>query len=179
MKAIKDSVVKIAYNLYDENAEGTLLQEVKSDDAFEFLFGYKDVLPHFEEALKDQEKGFTFEFGIEKDEAYGDFQPQAVIKIPKEVFNIEDKVDQEEILKVGNVLPMVGPDEMPMEGEVKEVHADHVVMDFNHPLAGKNLFFTGEILDIREATEEELAEAKQAEANMNDLGGLDLSDLPQ
>ncbi|OHX66290.1 FKBP-type peptidyl-prolyl cis-trans isomerase [Flammeovirga pacifica] len=179
MKAIKDTVVTIAYNLYDENAEGTLLQEVKSDDAFEFLFGYKDVLPHFEEALKGKEKGHSFEFGIVKDEAYGDFQQQAVIKIPKEVFNIEDKVDQEQILKVGNVLPMVGPDEMPMEGEVKEVHEDHVVMDFNHPLSGKNLYFTGEILDVRAATEEEMAEAKQAEENMNGLSDVDLSNLPQ
>ncbi|NLR90242.1 MULTISPECIES: FKBP-type peptidyl-prolyl cis-trans isomerase [Flammeovirga] len=178
MKAAKDSVVTIAYKLYDENAEGVLLQDVREDDAFEFLFGYMDVLPEFEVELEGKEKGHTFEFSIAKDKAYGDYQEQAVIKIPKEVFNIEDEVDEAEILKVGNVLPMVGPDEMPMEGEVKEVNDDHVVMDFNHPLAGKTLYFTGEVLDVRAATEEELQEAKAAVEN-SDLGGLDFDNLPQ
>ncbi|AZQ61280.1 peptidylprolyl isomerase [Flammeovirga pectinis] len=173
MKATKDKVVSLVYKLTSENAEGELLQSVEKEEAFDFLFGHMDVLPDFEAQLEGKEAGYKFSFGISKDDAYGDIQEQAVIKIPKEVFNIEDKVEQDELLQVGNVLPMVGPDEMPMEGEVKEVHEDHVVMDFNHPLSGINLYFTGEILDVRDATKEELEEAVNVE-NVDGVEGLDL-----
>lgn len=169
MKATKDKVVTLVYSLSEENAEGTLLQKVEKDDSFEFLFGHMDVLPEFEVELEGKEAGYKFAFTIAKDKAYGDKQEAAVVKVPKEVFNIEEDIDQQDILKVGNVLPMVGPDEMPMEGEVTEVHDDYVVMDFNHPLAGVNLYFTGEIIDVRDATKEELEEAVQ----VDDLEGLE------
>ncbi|NME67377.1 FKBP-type peptidyl-prolyl cis-trans isomerase [Flammeovirga aprica] len=172
MKATKDKVVTLVYSLSEETAEGTLLQKVEKDDPFEFLFGHMDVLPEFETELEGKEAGYTFSFSISKENAYGERQDAAVVKVPKEVFNIEDEIDQNEILKVGNVLPMVGPDEMPMEGEVTEVHDDHVVMDFNHPLAGTNLYFTGEIIDVRDATKEELEEAVQVD-NMEGLEGLE------
>lgn len=171
MKATKDKVVTLVYSLYEENKEGTLLQQVEKDDPFEFLFGHMDVLPEFESELEGKEVGHKFSFSIEKDNAYGDKQDAAIVKVPKEVFNIEEEIDQNEILKVGNVLPMVGPDDMPMEGEVKEVHDDFVVMDFNHPLAGTDLYFTGELLDVRDATKEELEEAVQVD-NMEGLEGL-------
>jgi FKBP-type peptidyl-prolyl cis-trans isomerase SlyD len=61
------------------------------------------------------------------------------------------------MLKVGNVLPMMSNNNDVMSGTVKLVTDSNVTMDFNHPLAGKDLYFTGEVIEIRDVTENELA----------------------
>ena len=63
----------------------------------------------------------------------------------------------EENVKVGVTLPMVDNEGNRLYGKVQEITAEYVKMDFNHPLAGQDLHFKGEVLEIREATEEELA----------------------
>jgi FKBP-type peptidyl-prolyl cis-trans isomerase SlyD len=60
-------------------------------------------------------------------------------------------------LFAGNFLTLVDQDGNPMRGKVVEAGEEVVIMDFNHPLAGKGLHFTGEVLNVREASEEELA----------------------
>ncbi len=61
-----------------------------------------------------------------------------------------------EIVKVGNFLPMKDQEGNPLQGLVQEITDEHVRMDFNHPMAGKDLFFSGEVIEVREATTEEL-----------------------
>jgi FKBP-type peptidyl-prolyl cis-trans isomerase SlyD len=61
------------------------------------------------------------------------------------------------MVKVGNVLPMTDSDGNQMRGSVQEITGEHVRMDFNHPLAGQDLHFAGEVLEIRDATKEELS----------------------
>lgn len=60
------------------------------------------------------------------------------------------------MLTVGNFVPMQDNEGNPLEGKIVEVNSEHVKMDFNHPLAGKTLHFTGKIVDLRDATEDEL-----------------------
>jgi FKBP-type peptidyl-prolyl cis-trans isomerase SlyD len=77
-----------------------------------------------------------------------------VVDLPLNIFEGPDV--PADILSVGATLPMQDQDGNPMDGRVLEIGAETVKMDFNHPLAGEELHFKGEILEVREATAEEL-----------------------
>ncbi|SMD31948.1 FKBP-type peptidyl prolyl cis-trans isomerase /Apo-metallochaperone SlyD [Reichenbachiella faecimaris] len=150
-----EKVVSITYKLQEGNKSGEVVQEVDSKEPFVFLFGTQQVLPDFEINLKDKSIGDTFEFGIASDKAYGPVDDNAVVNLPRNMFEADGKLG--EIVKVGNFLPMKDQEGNPLQGLVKEITDEHVRMDFNHPMAGKDLFFSGEVIEVREATAEELA----------------------
>jgi FKBP-type peptidyl-prolyl cis-trans isomerase SlyD len=79
------------------------------------------------------------------------------VRIPIEAFVAPGEELDTEMVAEGNFLPMVDDQGNHMQGLVVEVGADFIVMDFNHPLADKDLHFSGEVLDVREASAEELA----------------------
>jgi len=154
MKISENKVISITYILTETDLQGNLIQEVTKDKPFEVLFGVGALLPKFENALEGLSKGDSFGFSLESKDAYGDHQPNAIMELEKKIFEFEGKID-EEMLKVGNAIPMQNDQGQPLNGIIKEVKDDKVVMDFNHPLAGVNLYFTGEVIDVREASEEE------------------------
>jgi FKBP-type peptidyl-prolyl cis-trans isomerase SlyD len=155
MKITKDTVVTMTYILTENDVHGNLIQEVSKDQPFVVLFGVGGLLPKFENELEGLKAGDTFGFGLESKDAYGENSPQAVMELDKKIFEVDGKID-EEMLKVGNAIPMQNEQGQPLSGMVKEIRDAVVVMDFNHPLAGTNLHFTGEILDVRAATAEEM-----------------------
>jgi FKBP-type peptidyl-prolyl cis-trans isomerase SlyD len=69
----------------------------------------------------------------------------------------------EEVLVVGRTVPMMSQDGRVVQGVVREVLDDAVRMDFNHPMAGKTLNFTGKVIEVRDATEKELKEGLHGE----------------
>ena len=75
--------------------------------------------------------------------------------VPKNIFEVDGKID-ENLLKVGNMVPMMDAEGRRMNGKILTIDAEAVQMDFNHPMAGNDLFFKGEVSEVREATEEEL-----------------------
>ena len=150
----KETVVSITYKLHDGDKNGALVQEVDNKEPFVFLFGAEQVLPDFETHLLAKTIGDSFEFGIDSDKAYGAVDPNAIVNLPRNLFEADGKLG--EIVKVGNFLPMKDQEGNPLQGLVKEITEEHVRMDFNHPMAGKNLFFYGEVIDVREATPEEI-----------------------
>jgi len=156
MKIAKNTVVSMTYILNENDVQGNLIQEVSKDKPFVVLFGAGSLLPKFENELEGLTAGETFGFSLESKDAYGDHNPQAIMELDKNIFEVEGKID-EEMLKVGNAIPMQNDQGQPLSGLIKEIKEDKVLMDFNHPLAGVNLYFTGEIVDVREASEEELA----------------------
>ncbi|MEO9802152.1 MAG: FKBP-type peptidyl-prolyl cis-trans isomerase [Reichenbachiella sp.] len=147
-------VVSITYKLQEGNKSGEVVQEVDNKEPFVFLFGAQQVLPDFEMNLKDKAVGDLFEFGVQSDSAYGPVDENAIVNLPRTMFEADGKLG--EIVKVGNFLPMKDQEGNPLQGLVLEIADEHVRMDFNHPMAGKDLFFSGEVLDVREATAEEL-----------------------
>ncbi|NOR86512.1 MAG: peptidylprolyl isomerase [Bacteroidales bacterium] len=155
MKIAKNTVVSMTYILSENDVQGNLIQEVSKDQPFVVLFGAGSLLPKFENALEGLKTGDTFGFSLNSNDAYGEQNPQAIMDIDKKIFEVEGKID-EEMLKVGNSIPMQNDQGQPLSGMVKEITDDKVIMDFNHPLAGVNLHFTGEILELREASAEEL-----------------------
>ncbi len=93
---------------------------------------------------------------MKNDEAYGLPSDENIIRLDKKVFEI-DGVFDEAVIKVGEIIPMEDEQGYPLTGKILEVDGNNVLVDFNHPLAGLNLYFEGKILEVRDATHEELA----------------------
>ncbi len=96
-----------------------------------------------------------FDFAIESEDGYGEYTDDRKVQIPKNIFEVPGA--PADLLEVGRTVPMQDNNGNPLFGVVLGVDNDQVLMDFNHPLAGQKLFFKGEIVDVREATDEELA----------------------
>ncbi len=155
MKVGKNKVVGMTYILSKDNVEGELVQEVTKDKPFVVLFGIGALLPKFEENLEGLAAGDTFNFALSSEEGYGEKTPEAVVDLDKKIFEVEGKID-EEFLKVGATIPMQNEQGQPLNGLVMEIAENTVKMDFNHPLAGQGLYFTGEVVEVREASAEEI-----------------------
>lgn len=156
MKVAKNSVVTLTYTLRYDGADGEIIQKVDDNKPFVHLFGNGTLLPVFEKNLDGLEPGADFAFGLASSEGYGELTDTAIIEIDKSIFEKDGKID-ENLLKIGNVITMQDQEGHPIDGRVTEIKEDKVVMDFNHPLAGRDLYFSGKVLDVREASEEELS----------------------
>ncbi len=151
----KNKVVTLHYKLQQDSAEGDLIEETKGKDPLVFLYGVGQMIPEFEAQLEGKEEGEEFAFGIKSQDAYGEYDPEAIAPVPKESFVIDGNLATE-LLQVGKVIPMRDQNGNQLLGTVKEVREDNVLLDFNHPMAGVDLYFTGTIEDVRDATESEL-----------------------
>ncbi len=155
MKIENKKVVKLSYELRNEGFESPIVEKTEENRPLEFIFGIGMMLPKFEENLSDKKIGDKFKFKLAPVDGYGNSEPKNIINIPKTTFEIDGKID-DNILKIGNVIGMQDGSGHHFNGTVKEISNDMVLMDFNHPMAGKHLYFQGEIIDIRDATQEEL-----------------------
>ena len=150
MKIQKNHVAVITYILKGE--EGDVIQETTPDSPFAFIHGTGQVLPAFDTELEGKVVGDTFEFHLDADNAYGQYEPERIEELNAEIFAEAPK----EYMTVGASLPMEFNGHT-VFGTIVEITDKIVKMDFNHPLAGKNLHFSGNVLEVRPAAEEELA----------------------
>ena len=151
-------IVSITYDLSvtDENQQKVLVESAEAEEPMVFLFGHSGLPEEFENQLQGKNTGDAFNFSLTPEQAYGDYDEQALVEIPKQVFEIDGKLD-EQMLEVGNFLPMADNEGNHLQAKVIEVRDEVVLMDFNHPLAGMVMHFDGQIQDVREATADELA----------------------
>jgi FKBP-type peptidyl-prolyl cis-trans isomerase SlyD len=157
MKIENRTVVSLGYTLtVNEDGNEVQIEKTDNNNPFTFLFGVGGLLPEFEQNLEGKTIGDTFDFIIKAENGYGISNAGNIVRIPKSTFANEQGVVEESILQIGNVIPMMDPDGNKFQGLVREVDIDFVVMDFNHPLADKDLHFVGEIFEVRLATLEEL-----------------------
>jgi len=154
-----EKVVSLTYTL---KVDGQVKDQATEENPLEFIFGLGYLLPKFEEYILGKSVGDSFEFVLSPAEGYGVYDAEAVIELPKHIFEIDGKI-QEQLLIPGNVIPMMNQAGGVIPGKVVEVGAEHVKMDFNHDLAGKELHFTGKVTGIREATEKELTDGLHGE----------------
>lgn len=158
MKITTNKYVAVTYDLnVGEGEDRELMEKATAEVPLKFIFGIGMMLPAFESALKGLEVGDTFNFTLKPSDAYGEYREDYVLDLEKKIFEVEGKFDAERI-KEGNTVPMMDSNGNRMNGSVLEVKEDIVVMDFNHPLAGETLHFSGEVLDVHEPTAEEIAE---------------------
>ena len=159
MKIQKHNVVALSYQL---EVEGKVADSADASRPLTYIHGTGMLLPRFEEEVAGKEPGETFAFTLSPEEGYGTYNPQHCIDIPKSAFTVDGKV-REDLLVVGQVIPMLNSAGQVLQGTVHSVQDQTVTMDFNHPMAGKTLNFSGRVESVREATEKELREGLHGE----------------
>ena len=156
MEKENNKFIAVAYKLYSlADGKETLIEEAPADHPFVFITGFGITLDAFENGVEDLPKGEQFTLNIECEEAYGERLDERVLDLNKEIFTINGHFDHDNIYKDA-VVPLQNEDGNRFMGRVLDVTEDTVKMDLNHPLAGLDLLFKGEIVENREATNEEV-----------------------
>lgn len=153
MKVENAKMVAVNYTL---TVDGKIADQSQPGKPLEFICGTGMLLPKFEGALLGKEPGDKVSFTLSPKDGYGEIIDEAVVELPKNIFMIDGKL-AEDILFVGNTIPMSDAEGYRMNGMVREVKGETVVMDFNHPMAGKTLNFDVEVVSVRDVTPEDLA----------------------
>ncbi len=149
--------VELGYDLYEVNADSQkLVHQTNPEDPERFIFGVTPgMIAPLEKAVEGLSVGDKFDVTVKAEEAFGPREDDQIATLDRDIFEVDGKFDEEHIKK-GAIVPMMTADGYRINGIVLEVTADKVKMDFNHPLAGKDVRFSGKILAVRDATAEEL-----------------------
>lgn len=149
--------VTVAYELYTDNDKGIheLVEKAPIEHPFQFISGLGIALDSFESKILALAEDEAFDFVLKVDEAYGPYEQERVIELPKETFAINGRFDKDMVYP-GAVLPLINADGMRFQGLVLELKDNTVIIDLNHPLAGKDLHFKGQVVTMRDATNEEI-----------------------
>ena len=149
--------VAVSYKLWglQPNEQPEEIEETQPGQPLTFIYGTGMMLESFEKKLENLKVGDKFDFVLPAAEAYGQVEPENVIELPKEIFFVDGKFDDEMVVE-GAVLPMRDAHGNTINGTVEAITETAVVMDFNHPMAGTDLHFIGEVLEVREPTEQDI-----------------------
>lgn len=147
----KNKHVTVSYELRTA-ADAEPIEIADAGTPLEFICGQGQTLEYFEMNLLNLNTGNSFDFHIPAANAYGELNEDMIVELPKDIFA---EVEEDE-LQPGNVLPMQDSLGRHLNGTIVEVGDGMVKMDFNHPMAGKDLYFKGKVLAVRDATDEEL-----------------------
>lgn len=143
----KNAVVSINYTL--TNDAGEVMDTSEGREPLTYLHGANNLIPGLEKEMEGKTSGQSFKVTIPPAEAYGESNPELVQTLSKEMFKGVDKVEP------GMGFTAQGP-----QGEqhivVTAVEGDQVTVDANHPMAGKTLHFAVEIVNVRDASAEEI-----------------------
>jgi FKBP-type peptidyl-prolyl cis-trans isomerase SlyD len=148
-------MVSLIYELRENDLNGRIIESLDETRPLKFIYGTGRLLPVFESNISLLKTGDIFKFLLSSEMAYGDKREDMIIDVPVSVFATDGKLN-EDICFVGNEVPMTDSDGNPLTGVINEITETYVRMDFNHPMAGLDLFFAGKIVEVREATENEL-----------------------
>ncbi len=148
MKTAANMVVSFHYTLKDD--EGEVLDSSSGREPLTYLHGHGNIIPGLEKALEGTTVGHRSHVAVGAAEGYGETNPDLVFEAPREQFPSDMK------LEAGTRVYAEGP-EGPVSFTVVRLTDSGAVLDGNHPLAGKDLHFDVEVVEIRPATTEELA----------------------
>lgn len=140
-------VVSMVYTL---TVDGEFIDGTEEGESLQFIQGYGSIIPGLEQALYGMVAGERKAIMVPAADAYGEYEPEQVIPIPMSEF------PEDFDLEPGLELEMKDKDGDIVYARIVSVGKTRVKMDFNHPLAGKDLDFEVAILDLRGATAEEL-----------------------
>ena len=156
MEKIPNKFMSVEYQLYSiTDGQKKLEEQTGSERPFEFVTGFGIALDAFEQEVIKHAKGDTFDFTIEPSLAFGDYIPEGVHKLDREVFSINGHFDHDNIYPDA-VITLTDNEDHQFMARVVKVEEDGVTVDTNHPFAGKSINFTGTIRENRDATEEEV-----------------------
>ena len=145
-----DQVVTLDYTL---RVDGGVVDTSEGEDGepIQFIQGQGQIVPGLEKELYGMNIGESKQVVVQPEEGYGDIDSTAYVEVPRAEFPPEIP------LETGVALQLRNQDGETMDAYIVEVRPDSVRLNFNHPLAGKELHFTVKVLDLRDATEEEIA----------------------
>ncbi len=144
----ENKVISIEYELR-EKGKDEILDSNMGGAPLSFVSGKGQIIPGLEKELVKMNAGDSATITVSPNEAYGEYNPEAVQTLPKEQFAGID-------LKVGMPLYGQSEDGQTVQVTVKDIGENGVTVDFNHPLAGKELEFKVNVLESREATPDEV-----------------------
>ncbi len=145
----QNSVVGIEYEVKEAGTDA-VVDTNKGGQPLEFIMGKGQIIPGLENALVGMNEGESGDIMVKAEDAYGDVNPEAMQTLPKEQFEGVDLVE-------GMTLYGQGEDGQTVQVTVKSFDDKEVNVDFNHPLAGKDLMFSVTVLSERAATEDEIS----------------------
>jgi FKBP-type peptidyl-prolyl cis-trans isomerase SlyD len=155
MKITKNSAVIVDYKLQKDDENGELIEQTHGTQPLSFIFGIGQMIPGFEANLLGQEEGASLAFPIPAAQAYGVQEKEAIIEVPIQSFTGPDGNIPDNIVE-GQMINMQDKSGQSYQGRITQRKLDKVTVDFNHPMAGVNLYFSVEIKTVREATQSEL-----------------------
>ncbi len=147
MKIAKDSVVRFHYSVSEPGQEA--LESSRDRDPLAILIGHGNIIPGLEAALQDRQAGESFGVDVSASEAYGERREGLSQRVPKKHFGTQKLVPGQQVVLQTNFGPRAVT--------IQKVGMSVVDVDLNHPMAGKDLHFDVEIVEVREAAAEELA----------------------
>lgn len=156
MQIEKNTVATVTYSIYLDNITGEIIESSDAVNPRSMIFGVDRMIPGFEQKLTGLSNGEQFSFELSEEEAFGSYRNEMIIDVPKSAFMMDGKI-KEDLLFVDNEIGMMDNHGNPIRGKVMQIDNDKVVMDFNHKLAGKKLFISGSVLDVRPVTDDDLA----------------------
>ena len=146
-----DTVVSLVYTL---TINDEVIDSADESSPLEFIQGQKNIISGLEKQLEGMTVGQAKEIFVEAKDAYGEYDPEAVSSVPRQQFPANFP------LEVGRSLRVQTGDGRVLGASITSFTSDAVMLDFNHPLAGKNLCFKVKVQDLRTATDEELANGR-------------------
>lgn len=148
MQIATDTVVSFHYRLKEEGGE--IFEDSHEGSPVLYLHGHRSMLPGLEEALEGKSAGDSFEVNVPPAKGYGERKEGAVQRVPKKHLLTKGKL-------VPGMMVQLNTEHGPREAIVLKVGLKNIDVDANHPLAGKSLVFAVEVIDVREATAEEVS----------------------
>ena len=134
------SVVSFEYTLSDEN--GKLIESNKGEDPVTYTHGQHQIIPGLEKGLSGMDMNQEKNIRVQPEEAYGPVDPKGFKDVAKTEIPAQG-------LKVGTMLHARGPKGEDFSVRVHEIKEETVILDLNHPLAGKTLSFDIKVLNIQ------------------------------
>ena len=144
----------------EEEVEIEDIEQTKPERPFQFIFGVGQLIAGFEKNIEGMEAGGKFDFTLSPAEAYGEYKEENVHHVSIPTKELKQGGLSPKMYEVGCTLPLQNQNGEIMQGDIIEVKADEVIckIDFNAPLAGMTLRFEGQVLEVRDATEEDKKE---------------------
>ncbi len=146
MKIEKDRVVRFHYTVAEQGQEA--LESSKDREPLAILIGHGNIIPGLEKAMEGREAGESFAVDVAAADAYGERRDGLTQRVPKKHFGAQRLEPGMQVVLNTNFGPRAVT--------IQKVGMSVVDVDLNHPMAGKNLHFDVEIVDVREAKQEEI-----------------------
>ena len=147
MQIESHKVVTMNYTLTDN--DGNIIDQ-SGDAGFAYLHGANNIIPGLESALTGKQAGDELQVSVTPNQAYGERDPAKTQSVPRNMFPADTEIEP------GMQFHAQGPNEEMVVVTIAEVAEDNIMVDGNHPLAGVHLNFAVEIIDVRDASEQEL-----------------------